>query len=110
MAKTSTGGITSLVARSRWNSDVESSKLNLPISQDLKPFTASQMLVSNAEYLEFVEAGGYTDRGKKWWSDEGWRFVQDLGVEGPRFWRGKTHYRMLLEVIASSILPYLKNF
>ena len=57
------------------------------------------MLVSNAEYLEFVEAGGYTDRGKKWWSEEGWRFVQDLGVEGPRFWRGKTHYRMLLEVI-----------
>ena len=57
------------------------------------------MLVSNAEFLEFVEAGGYTDDGKKWWSEEGWRFVQDLGVEGPRFWRGKTHYRMLLEEI-----------
>jgi len=67
--------------------------------KDLKPFTASQMLVSNAEFLEFVEADGYKEAGRKWWSEEGWRYVQDLGVEGPRFWVGHTHYRMLLEEI-----------
>ena len=83
----------------------------------LKPFTASQMLVSNAEFLEFVEAGGYEERGRGWWSDEGWRwvpgyctaalvhwtllprFVTDLGVTGPRFWVGRTHYRAMLAVI-----------
>ena len=69
------------------------------LHQDLKPFTASQMLVSNAEFLEFVEADGYKEAGRKWWSKEGWRYVQDLGVEGPRFWVGHTHYRMLLEEI-----------
>jgi len=66
----------------------------------LKPFTASQMLVSNAEFLEFIEAGGYSENGlSKWWSEEGKRYVRDLGVEGPRFWIGRTHYRMMLEEI-----------
>ena len=65
----------------------------------LKPFTASQMLVSNAEYLEFVLAGGYEDAGRQWWSEEGWKFVKDLGVTGPRFWVGRTHYRMMLDII-----------
>jgi len=65
----------------------------------LKPFKASQMLVSNAEYLEFVEAGGYEEKGRQWWSEEGWRFVKDLDVSGPRFWIDRTHYRSLLEVI-----------
>ena len=67
-------------------------------AQDLKSFTASQMLVSNAEFLEFVEAGGYKEEGRRWWSEEGWRYVQDLQVQGPRFWVGQTHCRMLLQV------------
>jgi len=66
----------------------------------LRPFTASQMLVSNAEYLDFVEAGGYTKLGlDSWWSEEGKRYVLDLDVTGPRFWIGKTHYRAMLEAI-----------
>jgi len=65
----------------------------------LKPFTASQMLVSNAEYLEFVEAGAYEEKGRQWWSEEGWKYVQDLNVTGPRFWIERTHYRTLLDII-----------
>jgi len=65
----------------------------------LKPFTASQMLVSNAEYLEFVEAGAYEDKGKQWWSDEGWKYVKDLDVVGPRFWIERTHYRTMLDIV-----------
>jgi hypothetical protein len=57
------------------------------------------MLVSNAEYLKFVNDGGYTESGRRWWSDEGWKYVMDMNVKGPRFWIGKTHYRMMLEVI-----------
>ena len=44
-----------------------------------------------------MEAGGYTD--SRWWSEEGWRFVQDLHVQGPRFWVGRSRYRSLLEEI-----------
>eukprot|EP00090_Calanus_glacialis_P047225 TRINITY_DN9685_c0_g1_i1.p1 TRINITY_DN9685_c0_g1~~TRINITY_DN9685_c0_g1_i1.p1 ORF type:complete len:1465 (-),score=349.19 TRINITY_DN9685_c0_g1_i1:88-4482(-) len=65
----------------------------------LNPFTSSQMLVSNAEYLEFVQAGGYEEKGREWWSEEGWRYVQDLAVSGPRFWIDRTHYRALLDII-----------
>jgi len=65
----------------------------------LKPFTASQMLVSNAEYLEFVEAGGYEQQGRQWWSDEGWMYVTDLSVQGPRFWIDRTHYRAMLDIV-----------
>ncbi|XP_057311153.1 uncharacterized protein LOC130648998 isoform X1 [Hydractinia symbiolongicarpus] len=63
----------------------------------LESFQASQMLVSNAEYLQFVEAGGYTE--KKWWSQEGWKFVNDMKVSEPRFWRNKKRYRAMLEEI-----------
>ncbi len=33
-------------------------------------FQASRHLVTNAEFFEFVEEGGY--REKQWWSEEGW--------------------------------------
>ena len=66
----------------------------------LEAFEASQMLVSNAEYLEFVQDGGYSANGERWWSEEGWRYVTTLKVTGPRFWvRDNTHYRAMLEEI-----------
>ena len=40
--------------------------------------------VTNADFLAFVEAGGYQDRSL--WSDEGWAWVQQDGVEHPAFW------------------------
>ena len=30
--------------------------------------------VTNAQFLEFIDAGGYTER--EWWSDEGWAWIQ----------------------------------
>jgi len=57
------------------------------------------MLVSNAEYLKFVRSGGYKESGKRWWTDEGWKYVTDMRVQGPRFWMGETHFRSMLEII-----------
>lgn len=53
----------------------------------LKPFQASQFLVSNGEYLEFVKAGGY--KNVEWWSKEGWEWKQFTQAESPHFWRVK---------------------
>mmetsp|Transcript_8532 Transcript_8532/g.20638 ORF Transcript_8532/g.20638 Transcript_8532/m.20638 type:complete len:1930 (-) Transcript_8532:626-6415(-) len=50
----------------------------------LSPFEVSEKLVSNAEYLEFMNENGYGER--KYWTDEGWRFVRDLNVSRPRWW------------------------
>lgn len=47
-------------------------------------FCASQFLVSNAEFLGFVTADGYQQ--KKYWTDEGWEWVQYKNPSKPLFW------------------------
>jgi iron(II)-dependent oxidoreductase len=43
----------------------------------LKPFRIARTAVTNAEFLEFVEAGGYRER--RFWSDEGWQWLESGG-------------------------------
>ncbi len=67
---------------------------------DVKPFKASKYLVSNQEFLDFVEAGGYKTRD--YWDEEGWNWVQFKKAAHPVYWvkTGKTfQYRAMLEVI-----------
>jgi ergothioneine biosynthesis protein EgtB len=40
--------------------------------------------VTNARYLEFVEAGGYRD--ERWWQPDDWRWVRGTDVNHPLFW------------------------
>lgn len=47
-------------------------------------FKASQYLVSNQEFYDFVLAGGYKTR--KYWDDEGWAWVSWKKPEHPWFW------------------------
>jgi ergothioneine biosynthesis protein EgtB len=51
----------------------------------LHPFQIAQRLVSNGDYLAFIEDGGY-DRPELWLSD-GWRAVQDHRWRAPMYWR-----------------------
>lgn len=51
---------------------------------EVASFRASQYLVSNREYLGFVEAGGYKEQ--KWWTEEGWNWRTFRGAEYPLFW------------------------
>ncbi len=55
---------------------------------DVAEFQASRFLVSNHEYLEFVEAGGY--QNPSYWSDEGQKWLAFSKREAPEFWRSKT--------------------
>jgi len=50
----------------------------------VEDFEASRYLVSNAEYREFVEAGGY--RTSAFWSDEGERWLKFSRAGHPLFW------------------------
>lgn len=47
-------------------------------------FKASQHLVSNHEFNEFVEAGGYQQT--QWWTEEGRRWLEFSKVTQPIFW------------------------
>lgn len=67
---------------------------------DVKSFKASKYLVSNHEYLEFVEEGGYLN--KNYWTEEGWNWVQYREATHPVYWvkEGDTYqYRTMLEII-----------
>jgi ergothioneine biosynthesis protein EgtB len=50
----------------------------------LQPFRLADRLVTNGEYLEFMDAGGY--RTASLWLSEGWRTVQERGWQAPLYW------------------------
>ncbi|MEA1787114.1 ergothioneine biosynthesis protein EgtB [Arenibacter sp. GZD96] len=47
----------------------------------------SNKLVTNGEYIEFIEAGGYENFNL--WHDEGWHFIQNNEIKSPLYW----HYK-----------------
>ncbi|MEA3406310.1 MAG: 5-histidylcysteine sulfoxide synthase [Pseudomonadota bacterium] len=53
-------------------------------SAQIETFKASTALVSNKEFLEFVEAGGYDN--PEYWDDEGNRWREFTQVKYPTFW------------------------
>ncbi|WP_343670258.1 ergothioneine biosynthesis protein EgtB [Chitinophaga sp.] len=50
----------------------------------LEEFSISSALVTNAAYLEFIQAGGYTDF--RHWHAEGWDWVKTNQVRAPLYW------------------------
>ena len=58
-------------------------------------FTASKYLISNGEFLEFVNAGGY--HTPEYWTEEGWNWCSYKQAEMPLFWRKNGNdYRLRL--------------
>lgn len=50
----------------------------------LHEFEISKTLVTNAQYLEFINADGY--KNFKYWLDEGWSWVTQNQIEAPLYW------------------------
>ena len=50
----------------------------------IHPFQFASRLVTNGEYLQFIEAGGYAN--PLLWLSDGWRTVQQEGWEAPLYW------------------------
>lgn len=58
----------------------------------LNPFHIADRLISNKEYLEFMEDGGYQDF--KHWLSEGWEWVNTNKAKAPYYWfkiKGEWH-------------------
>jgi len=63
-------------------------------------FQASRFLVSNQEFLQFVEAGGY--REDSWWEEEGLAWRQFTQAQYPTFWiqsQNGWQLRLMAEVV-----------
>jgi ergothioneine biosynthesis protein EgtB len=50
----------------------------------LNDLAISNRLVTNGEYLEFIDAGGYRDF--RFWHSEGWDWVNREQIESPLYW------------------------
>lgn len=52
---------------------------------DVQPFRMARAPVTNAQFAEFVDAGGYRDR--QWWSHAGWEWRAQTGAATPLYWQ-----------------------
>ncbi len=60
---------------------------------ELAPYRIARSPVTNAEFAEFVEAGGY--RTRQFWSDEGWAWRERTGAEMPVYWHSRADGRWI---------------
>jgi iron(II)-dependent oxidoreductase len=51
---------------------------------EIAPFWIDVAPVTNAEYVAFIEDGGYSRR--ELWTDAGWTWLQEAGVNAPKYW------------------------
>lgn len=63
--------------------------------EDVADFSASKYLVSNREFLEFIEDKGYET--ESYWTEEGWNWRNFKQAQMPLFWRkDENGYRLRL--------------
>lgn len=68
---------------------------------EVDDFEASQNLVTNAEFLAFVHAGGYQER--KYWGGAGWHWRKKCRANHPKFWvitDSGLKYRAMFDIIS----------
>lgn len=61
-----------------WDNEYGEKELNV------STFEVSKNLITNKEYLEFVNHGGYNK--EEFWSADGWNWIKEQEIEFPKFW------------------------
>ncbi|MDD4806563.1 MAG: 5-histidylcysteine sulfoxide synthase [Candidatus Cloacimonetes bacterium] len=67
----------------------------------VQDFQASRFLVSNAEYRQFIDAGGYN--AQEYWTPEGWAWKSYEKAKHPRFWAMGEEGEYFLRTIAALV-------
>lgn len=70
-------------------------------SYHIQDFQASRFLVSNAEYRQFIDAGGYN--AQEYWTPEGWAWKSYEKAKHPRFWAMGEEGEYFLRTIAALV-------
>ena len=55
----------------------------------LAPYKLASRLVTEGDYLEFIEAGGYEN--PMYWLSEGWAWCRKQAITQPLYWRTREH-------------------
>ena len=66
-----------------WDNEFPSCPVHVPA------FVIDRHDVTNARFLEFLDAGGYRD--PRWWTPDDWTWVMSEGVTHPLFWERDGH-------------------
>jgi ergothioneine biosynthesis protein EgtB len=61
-----------------WDNEFNEHRIDVPA------FEIDVHNVTNAAFMEFVEAGGY--RTPEWWTDADWAWLRTEGLQHPNFW------------------------
>jgi 5-histidylcysteine sulfoxide synthase len=67
---------------------------------EISPFLVSKYMITNAEFLQFVQAGGYENQ--VYWSEEAWNWKTTNNSQHPKFWlasNGGYKYRAMFDEI-----------
>ena len=77
-----------------WDSEYGNRKV------EVKPFLASKYLITNGEFLKFVDDNGYENRDL--WDEESWDWKTQYNIKHPKFWipsNGSYKYRAMFDEI-----------
>lgn len=80
-----------------WDNEFEAHSVNVPA------FAIDRFKVTNAQYLQFVDAGGYANSA--WWNDEDWHWRSTQGITHPAFWLRTDDGWMWRSMFAAIPLP-----
>lgn len=81
-------------SRFGWDNEYEERKVAVPA------FAMDKYKVTNGDYLEFVNAGGYSERAL--WSEADWKWRSEQEITHPVFWKksnGQWLYRTMFDEI-----------
>ena len=69
----------------------------------LEEFWIDPAPITNADFLEFMDAGGY--QNPAWWSQQGWRWCEEYHITHPLHWRSGNGQGRWLEVDPFGVAP-----
>jgi ergothioneine biosynthesis protein EgtB len=78
-----------------WDNEFDAQQIEVPA------FAIDRHKVTNADYLTFIEAGGYQDRA--FWTDASWQWKREHNITHPVLWRPAEdgwRYRTMFEEVA----------
>lgn len=67
---------------------------------NLKPFWMSKFEISNAQYRQFIEVGGYDDM--QYWTEHGWEVKRANGWKQPGYWTNNAYNNAQQPVVSVS--------
>ena len=79
-----------------------------PFEVKLSPFKVSKYCITNFQYLQFVEAGGY--KNSKYWIPSGWRWIKRNKMKHPVYWRYDSDNKKWEEKLYDKYIKLRSNF